>query len=161
MGRRSTFDQEIANQIAERIAEGEPLRVICREEGMPNWRTVYLWMEANEEFATLIARARIVGREAIFEDTLLIADEPEEGIRREISENGVKEVHEDMLGHRKLKIETRLKLLAKWDPKKYGERMTTAVEGGLNLTNLTDEQLDKLIAERTVQLSENGPSSQD
>jgi len=33
---------------------------------------------------------------------------------------------EDMLGHRKLQIETRLKLLAKWNPKKYGERVQVA-----------------------------------
>jgi hypothetical protein len=28
-----------------------------------------------------------------------------------------------MLGHRKLRIETRLKLLAKWNPKKYGDKV--------------------------------------
>ena len=28
-----------------------------------------------------------------------------------------------MLGHRKLQIETRLKLLAKWDPKRYGDKV--------------------------------------
>jgi hypothetical protein len=33
---------------------------------------------------------------------------------------------EDMLGHRKLQIETRLKLLAKWNPKKYGDRVAVA-----------------------------------
>ena len=32
----------------------------------------------------------------------------------------------DMLGHRKLQIETRLKLLAKWDPKRYGGRTVLA-----------------------------------
>ena len=38
---------------------------------------------------------------------------------------------EDMLGHRNLQIETRLKLLAKWNPKKYGERVAhEGVEGG-------------------------------
>jgi hypothetical protein len=29
-----------------------------------------------------------------------------------------------MLGHRKLQIETRLKLLAKWDPKRYGDKLS-------------------------------------
>ena len=29
----------------------------------------------------------------------------------------------DMLGHRKLQIETRLKLLAKFNPKKYGDKV--------------------------------------
>jgi hypothetical protein len=28
-----------------------------------------------------------------------------------------------MIEHRKLRIETRLKLLAKWNPKKYGDRL--------------------------------------
>jgi hypothetical protein len=31
-----------------------------------------------------------------------------------------------MLGHRKLQIETRLKLLAKFNPKKYGDRQILA-----------------------------------
>lgn len=29
----------------------------------------------------------------------------------------------DMIEHRKLRIETRLKLLAKWNPKKYGDKL--------------------------------------
>lgn len=128
-GRPSTFDEKIAAEICERLCDGEPLRVICRDPHIPAWRTIYSWMELNEDFSARIARARILGREAIFEDTLLIADTPMEGVRREESENGVKEVREDMLGHRKLQIETRLKLLAKWDPKKYGERLHSEVTG--------------------------------
>jgi len=30
---------------------------------------------------------------------------------------------EDMLGHRKLQVETRLKLLACWDPRRYGAKV--------------------------------------
>ncbi len=123
-GRQSTYTEKAAAEICARIAEGEYLRVICREEGMPAWRTVYDWMEANKEFAARIARAREMGREAILEDTLIIADTPEEGIETEISETGKKEKRADMLGHRKLKIETRFKILAKWDPKKYGDKVT-------------------------------------
>jgi hypothetical protein len=129
MGRPSTFDEAIAAEICERLAEGEPLRAICREEGMPPWRTVYGWMESNEDFSARIARGRVIGQEAILEDTLLIANEPQEGIRREVSETGVKTISEDMLGHRKLQIETRLKLLAKWNPKKYGEKLSTELTG--------------------------------
>jgi hypothetical protein len=39
----------------------------------------------------------------------------------EEGEDSVTVTEEDMLGHRKLQIETRLKLLAKFNPKKYGE----------------------------------------
>jgi hypothetical protein len=129
MGRPSTFDEAIATEICERLAEGEPLRVICRDDHMPPWRTVYHWMEDRPEFSARIARGRDMGMDAILEDTLLIADEPKEGIRREESETGVKTVSEDMLGHRKLQIETRLKLLAKWNPKKYGDKLSTELTG--------------------------------
>jgi hypothetical protein len=80
-------------------------------------------------FSTRIADARELGFDAIAEEALLIADEPKEGIRREQSETGVKTVSEDMLGHRKLQIETRLKLLAKWNPKKYGDKLSTELTG--------------------------------
>lgn len=120
-------------EICERISDGEPLRVICREEGKPSWRTVYLWREEDPEFAALIARAREIGFDAIAEDALLISNTPLEGVKYESGPLGTKEVREDMLGHRKLQIETRLKLLAKWSPKKYGERVDhTSSDGSMS-----------------------------
>lgn len=138
-GRPDTYTEATAKEICERLCEGEPLRQICRDEHMPNWRTVYLWMEAHPDFGTRIARARVMGREAIFEDTMHIADTPLEGVELEIGEDGkTKEKRADMLGHRKLQIETRLKLLAKWDPKKYGEKIHQEHSGSLTLGELVE-----------------------
>lgn len=123
-GRPSRYTNVAADEICARLAEGEYLRVICRDDHMPSWRTVYGWMEARDDFSARIARARIMGRDAILEDTLLIADTQELGERTESGPLGMKTISEDMLGHRKLKIETRFKILAKWDPKKYGEKIT-------------------------------------
>lgn len=133
----TTFSEDekarIKKEICERISDGEPLRVICREPGMPNWRTVYLWRENDTEFDALIARAREMGFDAIAEDALLIANTPCEGVKTELSAQGKKEIREDMLGHRKLQIETRLKLLAKWSPKKYGDRVDhTSSDGSMS-----------------------------
>lgn len=60
-------------------------------------------------------------------EAMRIADTPVDGVETEEDESGavVKVKRGDMLGHRKLQIETRLKLLAKWDPKRYGDRVTT------------------------------------
>jgi hypothetical protein len=60
------------------------------------------------------------------EECLELADTPHFGIKQIESEDGITVTREDQLGHRKLQIETRLKLLAKWNPKKYGERLTHA-----------------------------------
>jgi len=127
MGRHSTFTQETADAICDRLAEGEDLRSICRDEAMPAWRTVYDWKEANEAFAARFAHAREVGFDAIASECLEIANTPLPGIETVEKGNGdVETKRGDMLGHRKLQIETRLKLLAKWSPKKYGERTTLA-----------------------------------
>ena len=119
----STFTQAIADAICERIAEGETLSEICRSDGMPKRRTVYDWLRAHVEFAKAMDIARDVGADAIADEALRIADTPQVGSRREKSEDGFKVVREDMLGHRKLQVETRLKLLAKWCKGKYGDRL--------------------------------------
>jgi len=114
---------ELQDEIIARLSDGEPLRQICRDDHMPSWRTVYDLKDADEGFAARIARARELGEEAIFQDCLHIADNTLEGVETEESENGVKVKRADMLGHRKLQIETRLKLLAKWNPKKWGDKV--------------------------------------
>lgn len=129
MGRKTTYTEKTANEICRRISEGEPLRQICRDDKMPTWHAVYRWIEANPDFAQRIARARELGFDAIAEEALAIANTPQIGEIEETSQDGKKVKREDMLGHRKLQVETRLKLLAKWAPKKYGESIRQELTG--------------------------------
>lgn len=123
---------DIKNQIVDWISEGMTLREFCRQDGMPSWKTVYQWQNEDEDFKSRFARARIIGFDVIAEEALHIADTPQEGVKYESSALGSKEIREDMLGHRKLQIETRLKLLAKWDPKRYGDRVDhTSSDGSM------------------------------
>lgn len=124
MGIHSTYTEEIAEEIINWIGSGQTLRAFCRQEGKPAWRTVYDWLEASEEFAARFARARELGFDAIAQEALQIADTPIDGKITTTDEDGCSIRTEDMLGHRKLQVETRLKLLAKWDPKRYGEKLT-------------------------------------
>ncbi len=134
-GRPSKYTPEIAQEIVERLSNAEPLRQICRDEGMPEWRTIYDWMYRDDKEVALgrgvglsaaIARAREIGYDKMAEECLELADTPKWGTKQVETEDGITVTREDMLGHRKLQIETRLKLLAKWNPKKYGERLTHA-----------------------------------
>ena len=125
-GRPSKYTPELAAEIARRLSEGEPLRQICRDEHMPHWTNMYEWMAQDPELSVRIARAREAGYDKMAEECLELADTPKFGTKHVESEDGITVTREDMLGHRKLQIETRLKLLAKWNPKKYGERLTHA-----------------------------------
>ena len=147
-GRQTLYTPEIADEICERIANGETLRAICRSPGMPVWRTVYDWLEAHESFATAYARARATGFDAIAQEALLIADTPVEGVEYTTkADGGMEEKRGDMLGHRKLQIETRLKLLAKWDPKRYGEKLALGGADDLPpIKTLSDDALAARVA---------------
>lgn len=122
-GRPSTFTMEAADEIVERLSEGVTLREICRGEGMPAWRTVYDWMEANETFAARIARARARGFDAIAEDTLQIIDTVPEMAESWSEAGGSKHRDSAHVSWLKNRAEQRLKLLAKWDPKRYGDKL--------------------------------------
>lgn len=129
--RPSSYSKEVAAQICERLSDGETLRSICRDEGMPAWRTVYDWIAKDETLAASIARARDLGADAIAEDTIRMIDEPPE---RTATEHGDK-VDPGYVQWQKNRVEQRLKLLAKWNPKKYGDKLQLdgKVEGGFAL----------------------------
>lgn len=106
------------------IAEGKTLREFCRQEGNPSWQRIYAWLGEDSAFADRIARARELGEDAIAQECLSIADTPLEGMETKVDGDGnvIEVKRSDMLGHRKLQIDTRLKLLAKWNPKKWGDK---------------------------------------
>jgi hypothetical protein len=78
MGRPSEFTPEIANEICERLAEGESLRTICDEDAMPSRSTVRLWRKGNEAFSAQYAHARECQAETyaekIVDDALVATD---------------------------------------------------------------------------------------
>ena len=127
--KRVFYSDALADDIVERIANGETLRAICRDSHMPTWSAVYRWISENEGFATAMNHARELGAEAIAEEALAIADTPEIGEETEDDGERLKVRRGDMLGHRKLQVDTRLKLLAKWHPKKYGDRSAVELTG--------------------------------
>jgi hypothetical protein len=138
-GRATIYTEAISEELCNRISNGEPLRQICRDEHMPSWGAVYDWLEKDAKLASRVARARELGYDALAEEALQIADTPVEATKRTQSEDGMTVTTEDALGHRKLQIETRLKLLACWNPKRYGSKV--AVGGDKNADPIQTEDI--------------------
>ncbi len=78
-------------------------------------------MAEREPVSLAIARAREDGEDHMAADCLNIADDNGRDIR--VSDEGVETTDHDVIQRAKLRIETRLKLLAKWNPKKYGDKL--------------------------------------
>lgn len=115
---RSTRTDEITEAILDRLSEGEPLAVICRNRtaGMPSLRTVYDWMDADQEFAAKMQRARDAGEEAQAAKIIDIADEDPGK-----TANGVDAAE---VQNRKLRIWARTQAMDRFNPKRRAERET-------------------------------------
>lgn len=124
MGRQSTFNEKDAAEIVSRLSKGEPLTIICSDDWLPHDNTVRAWAEARPEFAVAIARAREAGFDAIALEALAIADHTAGDTKWVGAEGEERPVPDsEWISRSKLRVETRLKLLAKWDPKRYGDKI--------------------------------------
>lgn len=130
IGRPSKNTPELRQEICDRLSKGEPLAQICRDDWMPALRTVYDWMEVDAEFSAHFARARLSGFDIIAQDCITIADDGTNDYMAKLAEDGNESAlayNSEHVQRSKLRVETRLKLLAKWDPKRYGERQQVDV----------------------------------
>ena len=69
-GRPTLFTDAAVENILEGLARGETLTAVCRQEGMPETRTVYEWIDRMPDFANAVARARNAGADALVGEAL-------------------------------------------------------------------------------------------
>ena len=75
MGRPTLKTPELCAEICRRVAEGGPLKNICRDPNMPAWTTVHDWRHADETFRKELAKAREQQAEAWADEMLSISDD--------------------------------------------------------------------------------------
>jgi len=131
-GRPSSYTDDIAREICERIANGESLRRICLDEHMPSRITVHAWLldDRYAEFLTKYTRARELQAENFADEMTDIAD--------------FGEVDKDHINRDRLRIETRKWIASKLKPKKYGDRVELEHSGSIG--NISKEQRDAAVA---------------
>lgn len=100
--------------LADYVSGGMPLAQACRTLDV-NLMTTYDRMSKWPAFADMMNKARDAGYDMIAVDCLQIADH--------VADDGDVKPNKEWIARSKLRVETRLKLLAKWHPKKYGEKL--------------------------------------
>ena len=100
--------------LADYVSGGMPLAAACRALDV-NLSTTYDRMSKYPAFAEMMNKARDAGYDMIAVDCLAIADH--------VANDGTDKPNKEWMARSKLRVETRLKLLAKWHPKKYGEKL--------------------------------------
>jgi len=126
-GRPSRYTPELAAEICDRISRGEPLLQICKDDRMPERRTVYDWLERIDGLSAQFARAREEGCDAMAEQSLAIMDGEPLAV---FDDAGNKRYDSGSIAWNKNRAEHRLKLLACWNPKKYGSKVQLGGDPG-------------------------------
>lgn len=105
MPRPSDYTEDIAAAICERMADGESLRSICRDDAMPSKSSVFKWLGLHKSFADQYARALESRADSHADDMIDIADDPA------LDPND-----------KRVRIDARKWVAARLRPKVYGEK---------------------------------------
>lgn len=128
-GRPSIYSRELAEKICCRIANGETLRSICRDDDMPTRSTVAEWVVSDREgFSGLYARARDMQIENWADEIVDIADDgSNDWMERNRGEDDVGwQLNGEHVQRSKLRSDNRKWLLSKLKPDRYGDKLTHA-----------------------------------
>lgn len=144
------FDQDTAAEILRRLSEGETLRSICREDGMPAKSTVYNWRKADPQgFGAAYDEAMLQGCHALLDETLEIADDSARDFKS--GEDG--EIFDsEHVQRSKLRIWARHELIKRKRPDVFSDKQQhehSGPGGGpipIAAAQLTDDQLAAIAA---------------
>jgi hypothetical protein len=130
MGRPTDYSPELVDEICARIASGDSVRTISRDESMPCVKTVFNWLRVHPEFVQQYARAKAEQADALAEELLDIADDGSNDWMERYGKEGEQigwQLNGEHVNRSRLRIDTRKWIASKLKPKKYGEKL--AIDG--------------------------------
>ena len=143
LGRPSEYNEIIADAICDELAIGHSLLKICEADDFPSERTVYRWLEQNEDFRQKYARARELQADHYSAEIIDLADKDRITQKRVIKADGSEELTIlDQTDRTRLQIDARKWYASKLAPKKYGDKVQNEIsgpDGGPLQANITVE----------------------
>lgn len=117
----TTCTQKKANEVLAGISKGDSLSQVCKDLGLV-YITVYNWMKVHSDtFFKDSPCAYEAGYDKIADDCFEIADQSQHDVT--VDDKGRETVNGEVIQRSKLRIDTRLRLLGKWAPKRYGDKV--------------------------------------
>lgn len=130
-GRPTKYTLKTADEICRRLMGGESLRTICLDEDMPHRDTVFNWINAHPKFFDQYSRARVAQADTLFDECLDIADDGSNDYMERLARNGdtITVVNAEHISRSKLRVDTRMVMTKRLNPKKYGDRTAMEITG--------------------------------
>jgi len=132
---------EVKALLLDWVVQGKMMKAFCKQEDMPCIKTIYNWLRDDLTFAEELREAKFIGYDVQAQTCLEIADNATPADVQVA----------------KLRIWTRLQLLARWDSARYGDKILVGGDGGdpirvMNDTEVMKEILGLLAVAKTRQL---------
>jgi len=133
--------------ILEKIIEGKSCRSILDSdrENLPSNRLFIEWLSGDLELSKQYTQACELRSEKMADDILNICDSVEDDII--VLEDGREVVNNNVIQRDRLRVDTRKWLLAKMNPKKFGDRISQEITGEVTINKLSPEERQKRIDE--------------
>jgi hypothetical protein len=144
MWKNSTkFSQEIFDEICVRIAEGESLRKICKDEKMPSLVAVWKWLNNSEELVKQYTRAREEQAETLVDEIIDISDEKKDDTF--LDKDGNEVINHEAIARSRLRVDSRKWIASKLKPKRFGDY--TKIQAEVKDTSSTSSWLGEVLSE--------------
>ena len=104
------YSDDVAEEVCERLSEGETLTVICRDAHLPARKTVYHWVDHRPHFKEMYDEARDRQADAHADEILLACELPDNCTSAQVNAA-------------RLKVDALKWTAEKLRPARYGERM--------------------------------------
>ena len=128
MGRPTKYSKELAVDICVRLANGESIVQITKDDDMPSQATIYVWLRERDDFQEMYTRAREDQIDTNVDQIIAIADEMPPTFT---DKDGRKTLDSSWINWQKNRIDARKWSAIKLKPRKYGDRVgLEGVEGG-------------------------------
>lgn len=121
--------EQIIIDICNKVIDEKTSFNIAVEESPINYTTFFMWMVKSDKLKELYNYARECRADVLFEEIVTIADTPMEGTKIKETPKGTIVETGDMTDHRKLQIDARKWVVAKMQPKKYGDKLDVTSDG--------------------------------
>jgi|SRR5690606_7101363 len=129
-GRPSLYTPELADTICERLAGGESMRSISRDDDMPAMSTLFKWLREIESFSEQYARAKEECADMYAEDVIEIADNAtNDWMENNDPDNPGFKLNGEHIQRSRVRIDARKWIAGKLKPKKYGEKVSQEISG--------------------------------
>lgn len=137
-GRPTDFTPELAEKICKRLADGESLRNICRDEDMPHRTTVHKWLldvKGKRDFIDQYEEAMKVRTDNMFDELMDVADDGQNDYMEKELDSGkvIEVVNHEHIQRSRLRADVRKWYLSKIAPKRFGDKLDVT-SGGEKIT---------------------------